>query len=157
MLEIVKIVNGFLSENCYIIHNGIEALIVDPGSEEDKIFVHKDVKRVSSYMARMDLAVTSQGRTVYELASMGVPSIVLAQNEREAEHVFAGIQNGFINLGLGKDTDALTIISTIQWLVSTPNVRKEMRKLQLTKDFSKGHERVLKLILADDDDNDNED
>ena len=126
-------------------------------SEEDKIFVHKDVKRVSSYMARMDLAVTSQGRTVYELASMGVPSIVLAQNEREAEHVFAGIQNGFINLGLGKDTDALTIISTIQWLVSTPNVRKEMRKLQLTKDFSKGHERVLKLILADDDDNDNED
>lgn len=126
-------------------------------SEENKIFVHKDVKRVSSYMARMDLAVTSQGRTVYELASMGVPSIVLAQNEREAEHVFAGIQNGFINLGLGKDTDALTIISTIQWLVSTPNVRKEMRKLQLTKDFSKGHERVLKLILADDDDNDNED
>lgn len=126
-------------------------------SEEDKIYVHKDVKRVSSYMARMDLAVTSQGRTVYELASMGVPSIVLAQNEREAEHVFAGIQNGFINLGLGKDTDALTIISTIQWLVSTPNVRKEMRKLQLTKDFSKGHERVLKLILADDDDNDNED
>lgn len=38
MLEIIKIVNGFLEENCYVIHNGIEALIVDPGSEEDKIF-----------------------------------------------------------------------------------------------------------------------
>lgn len=117
--------------------------------EENNIFVHKDVKRVSAYMSQMDLAVTSQGRTVYELASMGVPSIVLAQNEREAEHVFAGIQNGFINLGLGSRTDALTIISTIQWLISTPNVRREMRKLQLSKDFSRGHERVINLILAD--------
>lgn len=127
-------------------------------SDESKnIFVHKDVKRVSSYMSQMDLAVTSQGRTVYELASMGVPSIVLAQNEREAEHVFAGIQNGFINLGLGSRTDALTIISTVQWLISTPNVRKEMRKLQLSKDFSKGHERVIKLILQDGDDGNDED
>lgn len=118
-------------------------------SEDENIFVHKDVKRVSAYMSKMDLAITSQGRTVYELASMGVPSIVLAQNEREAEHVFAGIQNGFINLGLGSKTDALTIISTVQWLLSTPNVRREMRKLQLSKDFSKGHERVIKLILGD--------
>lgn len=117
--------------------------------EDNNIYVYKDVKRVSAYMSRMDLAITSQGRTVYELASMGVPSIVLAQNEREAEHVFAGIQNGFINLGLGSQTDALTIISTVQWLLSTPNVRREMRKLQLQKDFSRGHERVLKLIMSD--------
>ena len=117
--------------------------------EENNIFVYKDAKRVSTIMSKMDLAVTSQGRTVYELASMGVPSIVLAQNEREAEHVFAGIQNGFINLGLGSKTDALTIISTVNWLINTPSVRREMRKLQLTKDFSKGHERVIKLILDD--------
>ncbi|MCR5687532.1 MAG: UDP-2,4-diacetamido-2,4,6-trideoxy-beta-L-altropyranose hydrolase [Lachnospiraceae bacterium] len=123
-------------------------------SEEDNVFVHKDVKRVSAYMSRMDLAITSQGRTVYELASMGVPAIVLAQNEREARHVFAGIQNGFINLGIGSETDDETIISTIGWLLSTPNVRREMRKLQLQKDFSRGHERVIKLILDDNDDDD---
>ena len=121
-------------------------------NEDKNIYVYKDVKRVSSVMSKMDLAITSQGRTVYELASMGVPSIVLAQNDREAQHVFAGIQNGFINLGIGKDTDAQTIISTIRWLISTPNVRREMRKLQLSKDFSKGHERVIRLILNDTDD-----
>lgn len=119
--------------------------------ENSNIYVHTDVKRVSSYMSKMDLAITSQGRTVYELASMGVPSIVLAQNEREAEHVFAGIQNGFINLGIGSQTDAVTIISTIKWLITTPNVRREMQRLQLTKDFSKGHERVIRLILDDND------
>ena len=121
--------------------------------EDDNVFVYKDVKRVSSYMSKMDLAITSQGRTVYELASMGVPAVVLAQNDREARHVFAGIQNGFINLGIGTDTDDETVISTIGWLLKTPNVRREMRKLQLQKDFSKGHERVIKLILDDDDDN----
>ena len=121
--------------------------------EDENIFVYKDVKRVSSYMNRMDLAVTSQGRTVYELASMGVPAIVMAQNEREAMHVFAGIQNGFINLGIGSETDDETVISTIEWLLSTPNVRREMRRLQLQKDFSKGHERVIKLILDDADEN----
>ena len=123
-------------------------------SEADNVFVYKDVKRVSSYMGRMDLAITSQGRTVYELASMGVPAIVLAQNDREARHVFAGIQNGFINLGIGSETDDETVISTIKWLLATPNVRREMRKLQLQKDFSKGHERVIKLILDDNDDDD---
>ena len=116
---------------------------------ENHIHVHADVKRVSSYMGQMDLAVTSQGRTVYELASMGVPSVVLAQNEREAEHVFAGIQNGFINLGIGKETDEATIISTIRWLIQTPNVRREMRNLELSREFSKGHQRVLHLILND--------
>lgn len=120
--------------------------------EKNNIFVHIDSKRVSSYMGMCDLAVTSQGRTIYELASMGVPAVVLAQNEREAEHVFAGIQNGFINLGLGKETDDDTIISTIEWLVNTPNVRREMRKLQLQKDFSKGQSRVIHLILNDIDD-----
>lgn len=121
--------------------------------EENNIFIHIDSKRVSSYMSSVDLAVTSQGRTIYELASMGVPAIVLAQNEREAEHVFAGIQNGFINLGLGSEADEKTIISTMEWLINTPNVRKEMRKLQLQKDFSKGQKRVIHLILNDLDDN----
>ena len=85
---------------------------------------------------------------------MGVPAIVMAQNEREAEHVFAGIQNGFINLGIGSEQDALTIISTIRWLIATPKVRQEMQKLQLSKDFSKGQDRVIRLILSDPDDED---
>lgn len=122
--------------------------------EENGIFIHNDTKRVSSFMTKADLAVTSQGRTVYELASMGVPAVVLAQNEREAEHVFAGIQNGFINLGLGVKQDDNTIISTIEWLMKTPEVRKEMRRLQLSKDFSKGQDRVINLILNDNSDED---
>jgi len=114
---------------------------------EKNIFVHHDAKRVSTYMKEADLCITSQGRTIFELASMGVPAVVLAQNEREAEHVFAGMGNGFINLGIGSKTDSLTIIKTIQYLADMPRVRSEMRNLQLSKKFEKGQERVIKLIL----------
>ena len=37
MLNILCIVNGYLGENCYIIHNNKYALIVDPGSEGNRI------------------------------------------------------------------------------------------------------------------------
>lgn len=121
-----------------------DEIVDDP---DNNIFVHHDCKRVSRFMKKADLCITSQGRTIYELASMGVPAVVLAQNEREAEHVFAGLGNGFINLGLGKNTDAITIIKTIQWLYDTPNVRKEMRNIQLSRKFEKGQERVMDLIL----------
>ncbi len=36
-MKIVKIVNGYLEENCYIIHDYKHALIVDPGSDKDKV------------------------------------------------------------------------------------------------------------------------
>ena len=124
-----------------------EQIISMPASN---IYVHHDAKRVSTYMRRADMCITSQGRTIFELASMGVPAIVLAQNEREAEHVFAGMGNGFINLGLGERTDTLTIIKTIMWLADMPHVRSEMRDLQLSKKFEKGQQRVLRIILGED-------
>lgn len=116
---------------------------------ENKIFVHNDVKRVSDFLAKADIAITSQGRTIYELASMGVPSIVMAQNTRELEHVFAGFTNGFINIGLGDEVDEETICSTLDWLIKTKSVRKEMHDLLLEKDFKSGQERVIRLILGE--------
>lgn len=43
---------------------------------EKRIFVHNNVSKVTDYMKQADLAVSSQGRTVYEIASMGVPAII---------------------------------------------------------------------------------
>jgi CMP-N-acetylneuraminic acid synthetase len=117
--------------------------------KENRIFVHNDVKRVSKYLAEADMAITSQGRTIYELACMGVPSIVLAQNSRELEHIFANIANGFINLGIGKNQDNETIRSTVEWLLRTPNVRREMHELLLGKDFRQGQKQVIRLILGE--------
>lgn len=37
MLKVERVVTGFLKENCYIVHNGISCLIIDPGENEEKI------------------------------------------------------------------------------------------------------------------------
>ena len=123
--------------------------------EQAKIYVHNDVKCVSKYLENADMAITSQGRTIYELASMGIPSIVMAQNARELEHTFASVGNGFINLGMGENLSQESILSTIEWLIKTPNVRREMHEKLLEKDFVSGQKRIIKLVLGEEDEEDN--
>ena len=47
MLEVLCIVNGPLQENCYVVHNGIDALIIDPGSEEKRILTEVNSRNLS--------------------------------------------------------------------------------------------------------------
>jgi len=118
--------------------------------EDRLITVAKDVKNISDAMRQADMAFTSQGRTVFELACMGVPSIVLAQNEREQLHTFAQMENGFLNLGLGKDLTRDTVELAFRWLLRSPQMRREMRELMLRRDVKRGLRRVVDLILSDD-------
>ena len=123
------------------------------GIESDcsrNIYVHSDVSRVTEYMKKADIAVSSQGRTVYEIASMGVPAVIMAQNEREMTHTFATMKNGFLNLGLGKNIDIDTIVNTLHWLIATPNIRKNMRSLMLKYDFKNNMQRIKEIIIGDD-------
>lgn len=113
------------------------------------IEVARDVARVSDHMRRADLALSSQGRTTFELAAMGVPTIVLAQNEREQLHRFAQMDNGFINLGLGSEVSDEDVRSTLEWLVGAPSIRREMRRLMLANDLRGGIKRVKRIILGE--------
>ncbi|MGP1586911.1 MAG: cytidylyltransferase domain-containing protein [Treponemataceae bacterium] len=121
-------------------------------NEKKNIFVCPNVPMVTKYMQNADLAITSQGRTIYELASLGIPAIVLSQNERELTHNFANMKHGFLNLGLGCNVDSNTIFSTFSWLIETPAVRKNMRELMLSCELKSGLERVKKIILGEYDD-----
>lgn len=115
----------------------------------ENIFVVQDVNFISGILKTADLALTSQGRTVYELATMGVPAIVMAQNERERLHTFAQIENGFLNLGLGKDVSQKVLISTIKQLIENPQMRADMRTKMLKKDLKSGVAREIKIILGE--------
>ncbi len=118
-------------------------------STECGICVTRDAMRVTDYMAKADLAFSSQGRTTFELASMGVPTVVLAQNEREQLHSFAQMDNGFINLGLGSEVTDEDIAATLDWIVNAPSVRREMNRLMLANDLKAGVERVKEIILGE--------
>ncbi len=113
-----------------------------------KISVSRDVARVSDHMKIADLAFSSQGRTTFELASMGVPTIVLAQNQREQLHRFAQMDNGFINLGLGSEVTDKDIEASFKWLIGAVSIRREMHRLMLASDLKSGLSRVKKIILG---------
>jgi CMP-N-acetylneuraminic acid synthetase/spore coat polysaccharide biosynthesis predicted glycosyltransferase SpsG len=113
------------------------------------IEVIQDVKLMTEYMGKADIAISSQGRTMLELASMAVPTILLAQNTRELHHEFGYLKNGFINLGLGKEVDNQTIRETLIWLINSPQIRYQMRKQMLSVDLRSGIKRVIKIILGE--------
>lgn len=116
--------------------------------EEKNIFVYSNVQRVTKYMKDADLAITSQGRAIFEFASMGIPAIVLSQNEREKTHGFASMEHGFINLGSENEIDNDLVENTLDWLINTRAVRKNMYNLMLKYPLREGLKRVRDIILG---------
>ena len=117
---------------------------------EQDVRVIKDVKVISKYMAAADIAISSQGRTMYELATMKVPTIILAQNEREAAHEFGYMKNGFINLGNGNEVKEDTLRETLLWLIHTPQIREQMQNSMERLKLVDGMTRVKNIILGSD-------
>ena len=97
-------------------------------------------------MQQADIAFSSAGRTIYELALLGLPSVILAQNEREMTHFFADDKNGFVNLGLGIGVSKETILNTFIDLVSTKSKRVLMNKKMLDNNIRQGKTNVIEII-----------
>lgn len=118
----------------------------------DKLEAYSDVEvfrntlNISSHMSQADVVFTSAGRTTYELASLHVPSIVLAQNERELTHFFASAEFGFLNLGIGIKLTDTQILSAFVGLVENSEARAYMSSLMARTDLASGRQRTLKLI-----------
>jgi CMP-N-acetylneuraminic acid synthetase/spore coat polysaccharide biosynthesis predicted glycosyltransferase SpsG len=122
-------------------YKNVESLKPFPGIE-----IHRNVRSISDFMYEADIAFSSAGRTVYELALIGTPSIVLAQNEREMSHFFASEKNGFLHLGLGKDATEDKILTAFEELYRSSAKRMEMNKKMKKHNIRTGRERVIKLI-----------
>lgn len=117
---------------------------------QQNIEVIRDVKTITKYMATADMAISSQGRTMLELACLEVPSILIAQNDRELNHEFGEISNGFINLGCHNEVSDETIQETVEWLVNCPQMRKHLKSQmhRISTDLKKGTDIVKKIILS---------
>lgn len=127
-----------------------EELLSVANKSDINIEIVKDVKLMTEYMGRADIAVSSQGRTMLELASMAVPTILLAQNERELDHEFGQLKNGFIKLGLGREVEDKTIRETLIWLINSPQIRKQMKEQMLQIDLKHGIQKVIDIIIDSD-------
>jgi CMP-N-acetylneuraminic acid synthetase/spore coat polysaccharide biosynthesis predicted glycosyltransferase SpsG len=106
-----------------------------------------NVSMMAKYMANADLVVTSNGRTLYEVASLGIPCISISQNEREMRHMFSQICKGIMNLGIAFNVSEDAIASALSRVIEDYHLRKEMSKNMLKFDLKKGIDRTLRLIF----------
>jgi spore coat polysaccharide biosynthesis predicted glycosyltransferase SpsG len=126
-------------------YDGLERLI-DKYESNQAVQIYRNVSDISEFMFKADMIFTSAGRTMYEVCSLGVPTICLCQNERELTHVFANESNGFINMGLGADVGKQQIIDEFVKLVNDYELRSEMNRKMLDVDLKDGFENIWSII-----------
>lgn len=111
----------------------------------DNIEVLFDVSNMAELMTSCDVAVTSRGRTGYELCMLGIPAIAMAQNQREEKHGFVCNENGFTYIGLNPD-DEIIESNLKMYLGLSKKARKKFQDKLLSHDLCGGRKRVMGLI-----------
>lgn len=101
---------------------------------------------ISGIMQNSDIAITSAGRTVFELASLGVPMIVIPQNDREMEHEFARASTGIIALDRSSQLTSDAFFAALQQLLDSQILRATLHRQLLAADIRSGIDRVLSII-----------
>lgn len=106
-----------------------------------------DIKNMPEIMSKCDIAVTSRGRTGFEVAVLGIPTIAMAQNQREEKHGFVNHENGFNYLGLNPSDNIIE--SNLDIYINMPKEeRQHYHEMLLGKDLRHGRQRVMSLIQS---------
>ena len=110
------------------------------------IQIYRNVPNVSEFIFKADVIFTSPNKSMYEICSIGVPTICLCQDDRDVSHVFANNNNGFINMGRVEDLSKQDIVDQFVNIVNDFDLRMEMHKKMLSIDLKNGFENILAVI-----------
>lgn len=103
---------------------------------------------ISKIMEKTQLAISSNGRTVYELADMNIPAIVVSHHDREATHTFASLEHGFINLGVVNEQTTAKISEKFEKLVTDVDYRELLFMNIKRYSFRQNKKKVVQKILS---------
>lgn len=104
-----------------------------------------DISNMPELMCSCDMGITSRGRTGYELAILGIPSIAMAQNQREEKHGFVCNENGFTYIGLNPDNEIIEA-NLKMYLSLKQKSRQHFQELLLKHNLRNGRKKVMQLI-----------
>ncbi len=120
---------------------------VEPADFELKGQTLRSVENMAEVMGSVDLALTSAGRTVTELMTVGVPTMVVCQNLRELRHTHASSPFGVINLGLGEYVNAQAIAGHFRMLSSQRELRASMRQRAHDAVRERSNREIVRRLL----------
>lgn len=104
-----------------------------------------NVENMPQLMSSCDIGITSRGRTGYELAMLGIPTISVAQNAREEKHGFVCNENGFTYIGLNPPDEVIE--NTLNMYINmSQDGRQHYQDILIKHDLRNGRNRVMNLI-----------
>ncbi|HEX5398547.1 MAG TPA: UDP-2,4-diacetamido-2,4,6-trideoxy-beta-L-altropyranose hydrolase [Verrucomicrobiae bacterium] len=124
-----------------------EKLLAQAGALPMPVQVERDVPRMDKWMAWADAAVSSGGTTVWELAFMGLPSII-GQIGPSEEKLVAGLAklDLFTRLGWFREASPQQIASALSGLLRDAELRDRMSRKARALIDGRGTERVIALL-----------
>jgi spore coat polysaccharide biosynthesis predicted glycosyltransferase SpsG/CMP-N-acetylneuraminic acid synthetase len=118
-----------------------------PEAVRSQIEIFRDVPDMGELMRWADVAVCSGGRTVYELMAIGVPSIVVAQNCREADRMADLEDRGVIEyLGTAADLTDGDVADRLVALDDDYDRREMLNENATTFVDRRGIQRIMNLV-----------
>jgi len=89
--------------------------------------IEENVTELAELMIKADIAVAAAGNTMYELCYLGVPAMVIAQNEHQYEFATELDRNGAIrSLGRASDVTEDMILRNVEDLCGNYEIRRHM-------------------------------
>jgi len=110
--------------------------------------IHEAGGHIADLMLDADVVLSSGGMSVYEIAALGTPGIVLGQNLREDQRMREFAKRGTIEyLGLGTDVDETAIEAAVRSLLEQTSRRREMSARGRKLVDGLGAQRTAEVIL----------
>lgn len=149
-MKVVEYIEGIEFVECDIIFGSTEPpelLEEKVRQTPERMRIYKQVKNMSVLMAGADIAISSSGSIMWEIAFMGLPSIlfVLSNNQQEVAESLRRI--GAVKyLGWLERVDAVQATASIKALLENPETRKMMSQQLTSLVDGLGVERVIQAI-----------
>lgn len=101
---------------------------------------------VAEIYATADVILCASGYMPYEVAVMGIPCVVLSQNDFELGLAFPKEQHGFVHLGLGRKVKQSNLLNAIMEPLLHETLRKRAIDRQISLNLGDGKETVLETV-----------
>jgi spore coat polysaccharide biosynthesis predicted glycosyltransferase SpsG len=111
--------------------------------------IHEAGGHIADLMLEADVVVCSGGMSVYEIAALGTPGVVLAQNAREDARMQVFARHGTIEyLGLGTEVEPQGLLQALRALLDDAPRRRAMSARGRALVDGLGAARAAEVVLA---------
>ncbi len=100
---------------------------------------------LAKYMINADFIISSNGRTIFEIAALKIPFISISANTREEKHLFSIYSGGGIHLGLYSKLKPKLFLDAIEQMMNYDTRKKFANNLEKF-DITNGTNRIVQII-----------